>query len=184
MTDLERIELSAVVVVLSDGIALCLAARAGSTTLSRACAPRNIIHSGVFETQRLAYFVRHPLDRLVSQWLLHNEIERQRRVGVDTLDQFIDALVDAGGNPHYMSLTQTFTDKGTGQVVVPDFLGRFETLDDDWLRFRRWCGWHLPYTLHNQNPSQRQPGWRHYLTADQEARARRILAADLDRWYA
>lgn len=184
MNVLERRELSALLVVLSDGVALCLAARAGSSTLATACEPRNRIHSGVFETQRLAYFVRHPLDRLVSQWLLHNEVPRQRRDGVDTFDQFIESLADAGGNPHYMSLTETFTDKGTGRVVEPDFLGRFETLDDDWLRFRAWSGWELPYTLQNQNPSQRQSDWRYYYTAEQAARASKLLAADLDRWYA
>jgi len=171
----------------SCGVVLVLFPRVASRSIRRASFPHTAVNLGTFSANRAAAFVRHPLDRLVSQWITQNSPTRKRSIeGVETFTDFIEVLAQPQEDVHYMSQSALLMNQAKGRPLELDFVGRFENLIEDWSRFLEWSGWVTedPFPDPQETKSKRDADWRRYYNKEQLKMARKLLREDLARWYA
>lgn len=132
---------------------------------------------------RMAQFVRHPIDRLCSVYDYHitrHHLERsanmrERFHAGMTFRQFADqVIVDPYWDPHFMPQS--------AMADRVDFLGKFESLAEDWQAFRDWAGINLP-DLHHVNANRIGAGCSMTdLQPHQRGLLNQIYAGDFERF--
>lgn len=121
---------------------------------------------------RRAVFVRNPFDRLVSCY----EFFRSTKVrGPETralsFAEWAARVCEApDADIHHRPIATDF--------LAPAFVGRVETMEDDWRRFAGWLGSEPP-PIGRLNTSVRRP-YRDYYDAETRRLVARAYAADLD----
>lgn len=139
---------------------------------------KNQLPTEIFDSYFKFAFVRHPLDWQVSLYHFalqdpdHFQHELTKSFG--SFDEYIRWRVD--GN---FVLQQDFICDDEGKVLV-DFVGKFETLNED---FRRIC--HRlkihPRQLPHSNPSKRG-SYKEYYSPETEKMVRQCFAADFEKF--
>jgi hypothetical protein len=122
-----------------------------------------------FESYFKFGFVRNPWDRAVSLYKRREGMQLRDRM---SFDQFVEWVTFSSATclhpmPHRNQLDWFVDPHGN---VVADFIGKFETLRDDWAFVCRKLGIDAPLPHLNENPSA-----RHY-TEYYTPRTRRIIA--------
>jgi hypothetical protein len=103
---------------------------------------------------RVAMFVRNPYDRLLSNYRYHC-VQRDAPTHGLRLLGFYSGMSFGSFVAKVCANTEADAHFGiqARQHPSPDFVGRFETLDYDWSRFREWSGLTLPgLPVTNQSP--------------------------------
>ena len=120
--------------------------------------------------RRISYFkfafVRHPLDRLVSCWNRHTQINNmfnENGKPIESFDYFIDKLASNEYTDKYrytvLPMVNWLQDEN-GKIDM-EFIGRFENLSNDWDSLAEQIGCELPLPRKNNTRHKR---WMKYFT--------------------
>ena len=139
---------------------------------SRASELRRALPPEIWDASFKFAFVRHPLDRLVSQyWFLLQSPDHRRHGRVAALGSFSAFVRYEAGRGRFTQLDHLESEDG---APLLDFVGRFERLEQDWSAVERRLGLEAP--LPRANASRHAPWREHYDDA--------TLALALDVWGA
>ena len=110
----------------------------------------------VFESYKKIAFVRNPWDRMVSSFAykVHGTKDKKRTISY-SFEEFIKSQANRKNQSDYL------LDKN-GDLGC-DFIGRFESLDEDYLRMQAFLNIELP-PLTKLNVSKRSGAYRDYYT--------------------
>lgn len=92
----------------------------------------------------VAYFVRDPFDRLISQYNLFRSSKKKLAIDKDSnFSTFAEYICNTEDklDRHFWSQTDYLTARDG--FIEADFLGRYENLEEDWARFKEWSGWDI-----------------------------------------
>ena len=130
-------------------------------------------------------FVRNPYDRVVSLWAnkCHDEqhkIFKDRGIGpFDKFSDFVQALCKIKDfDIHWAAQYDLLVCDGQ---IVPNLVGKYETLHQDWVRVRHICkgfGLDLP-ALPKENTSEHEP-WESYYTAKTRGMIYKLYQKDFE----
>ncbi len=132
-------------------------------------------------------FVRNPFDRLVSLFFYLKKVKRVETPEALTFEEFCRAIA-AGKHPrvglyNWRGLSQCnpmcdwlLDDSGR---LLPDFLGRFETLTEDFQAICKLIG--IAERIPHENKTEHRP-YRDYYTAETRGIVETVYRRDLDRF--
>ncbi|HEV2209150.1 MAG TPA: sulfotransferase family protein [Verrucomicrobiae bacterium] len=125
-------------------------------------------------------FVRNPWDRVVSLYERREGLQLSKQM---SFEQFVDWIQFSSSTcihpvPHRYQVDWFVDPHGT---VLADFIGRFETLEEDWARIARILGIQEQLPHKNRNP-RRTRHYTEYYSPDTRARIAEKFRVDIERF--
>jgi hypothetical protein len=135
-------------------------------------------------------FVRNPFDLVISAWRAAQGIyadpapsQRRRFLNADiefgmtnlSLEQYLENEL---GDDRLLHIRRTQTENLiTGAPGAMNFIGRFETLNEDWAKIAKELK--IDALLPHRNKSEREPGYKQYYTPEARAIVEKFYKEDL-----
>ena len=131
-------------------------------------AAREMLPREVFDSLFKFAFVRNPWDLQVSSWHHLRRERPQLMAGMDRFEAFLRWKLDPARPPQYHAdmsteLQSEYLVDLNGAMIV-DFVGRYETLEDDFREACRRIGIRCPSLQHSRKAEDRQQDYRPYYT--------------------